>query len=222
MSRSRNLPLGTIVGTTPAASRTTTANLGLTARTVALTTTVGLTENVDVAVVVPLVSVKVAGSSTVIDGNGTVTRVAQTTSLFSGIGDVSAMAKYRLFKFKGPDMPDPGGVALLVDMRLPTGSRENLRGLGVTRTLIGGVVSAGRGRLRPHATAGFDYWSKGVDVAGAPGQTVHIRHQFQYAGGVELEAAPKVTLLMDFLGQRSSAVARSASPPIQWRPAHLV
>ena len=28
-----------------------------------------------------------------------------------------------------------------------------------------------------------------------------VRHQIQYAGGVEIEAAPKVTLLVDYLGQ---------------------
>ena len=28
-----------------------------------------------------------------------------------------------------------------------------------------------------------------------------MRHQFQYAGGIEIEAAPKVTLLVEFLGQ---------------------
>ena len=183
-------------------SRTATANLKLTARTVAISSTIGVTDNVDIGVVVPLVTVKIDGSSSLFNGNGVDTRLAQTTSIFSGIGDVSALAKYRFYKFKGQDMPDPGGVALLVNMRLPTGSRQNLRGLGVTRTLIGGVYSSGTTRVRPHASAGFEFWSKSVDITGNPGQTISIRNQFQYSGGVEIEAAPKLTLLVDLLGQQ--------------------
>jgi len=196
-----SLPLSTIAGTA-AAARTTTANLALTARTVALSTTVGVTENFDVAVVVPLVQVKLAGSSAVVNTSGVVTRLAETDSVFAGIGDVSALAKYRFVKFGGAPIPDPGGIALVVNARLPTGSRENLRGLGVARTLVSGVVSGGRARLRPHASAGFEYWSKGIDALGAGGQRVSIRHQFQYAGGIELEAAPKLTFLVDYMGQK--------------------
>jgi hypothetical protein len=196
-----SLPLAAISGSTAAATRTTTGNLALTARTVALSTTLGVTDNFDIAVVVPLVSLKLAGSSTIVNGSGVVTRRAETDNVFAGLGDISALAKYRLVKFGGAPIPDPGGIALVVNARLPTGSRENLRGLGITRTLVSGVVSGGRGRLRPHASAGFEFWSKGVDVAALPGQTVSIRHQFQYAGGIEIEAAPKLTLVVDYMGQ---------------------
>ena len=197
-----SLPLATISASNPLVARTATANLKLTARTVAISSTIGVTDNVDIGVVVPLVTVKIDGSSSLFNGNGVDTRLAQTTSIFSGIGDVSALAKYRFYKFKGQDMPDPGGVALLVNMRLPTGSRQNLRGLGVTRTLIGVVYSSGTTRVRPHASAGFEFWSKSVDITGNPGQTISIRNQFQYSGGVEIEAAPKLTLLVDLLGQQ--------------------
>jgi hypothetical protein len=105
-------------------------------------------------------------------------------------------------KFKGGPLPDPGGVALVVDMRLPTGSVENLRGLGVTRTLVSVVVSGGSGRVHPHGSGGFEYWSKSLDIDGAPGTRVSIRHQIQYTAGIELEAAPKLTILADFVGQR--------------------
>jgi hypothetical protein len=197
-----SLPLASISSTNPQVARTATANLGLTARTVAISSTMGVTDNVDIGVVVPLVSVKIDGSSSLFNGSGVDTRLAQTTSIFSGLGDVSAMAKYRFVRFKGQDMPDPGGVALLVNMRLPTGSRENLRGLGVTRTLVGGVYSSGTSIIRPHASAGFEFWSKSVDIAGDKGQTVSIRNQFQYNGGIEIEAAPKITLLVDIIGQQ--------------------
>jgi hypothetical protein len=197
-----SLPLATVVGTSPAATRTTTGNLELSARTLSIATTIGVTDDFDVAVVVPLVSVSLSGSTSVINGSGVNTRLAETNSVFSGLGDISALAKYRIVKFGGAPIPDPGGVALLINVHLPTGSRENLRGLGVTRTLVGGVFSGGRGRVTPHASAGFEFWSKGVDVAALPNAGVSVRHRFQYAGGLELEAAPKLTLLIDYLGQQ--------------------
>jgi hypothetical protein len=197
------LPLFSVAGTTPAAMRTSTANLTLSSRTLEITGVVGVTDDLDVAVVLPLVSVKLAGSSSLLDGNGVNTRLAETNDVFSGVGDVSALAKYRFLKFKGGPLPDPGGVALVVNMHLPTGSLENFRGLGLTRTLVSGVVSGGRDRFQYHGSAGFDFWSKGIDINGAPGTNrIHIRHDVQYTAGAEVEAAPKLTVLVDFVGQR--------------------
>jgi hypothetical protein len=197
-----SLPVGTVTGSGLAAG-TSTANLKLTSNTVAMSGTVGVTPNFDVGVVVPLVTVKVSGISTLINPGGVVARVATTDSVFSGLGDVAAIAKYRFVKFKGPELPDGGGVALFVAMRLPTGSRDNLRGLGITRTLASVVTSFGRGPVRPHGSVGFEYWSKSVDVtSGSAGSGVSLRHQLQYNGGIEIAAAPKLTLLVDFLGQR--------------------
>jgi hypothetical protein len=197
-----SLPLASINSSSPLVARTNTANLDMSAKTVAISSTIGVTDNVDVGVVVPLVSVRITGSSSLFNGSGVDTRHVATDSIFFGLGDLSAGVKYRFYKFKGGDMPDPGGVALLVNMRLPTGSRENLRGLGVTRTLIGGIYSSGTSRVRPHASAGFEFWSKGVDVSGNPGETITVRNQLQYNGGIEIEAAPKLTLIVDFIGQQ--------------------
>jgi hypothetical protein len=90
----------------------------------------------------------------------------------------------------------------MVTMRLPTGDKDNLRGLGVTRTTASFIASGGRGRFRPHGNVGYGYWSKGVSVFSdyAVNGSVEARHQFEYAAGLELEAAPKLTLLVDLLG----------------------
>lgn len=197
------LPLGATASGTAFNSRTLTGDFNLSSKTLAMSGTVGVTENLDVGVVVPMVSLKLEGNTALVAADGTLVRLAEHNGVYSGIGDISALAKYRFVKFKGPDLPDPGGVALLVNMRLPTGDRDNLRGLGVTRTLVGGVFSFGTGKLRPHAQAGFEFWSKSVDVAAGFGtrEQVSVRHQVQYAAGVEIEATPKVTLVADFLGQ---------------------
>jgi hypothetical protein len=104
----------------------------------------------------------------------------------------------------GTGLTDPGGVAVVVNMHLPTGDRDNLRGLGITRTSAGLVVSGGEGRFRPHANAGFEYWSKGVGVAtDSLGNSVTARHQVQYAAGLEVEATPKLTVMVDFFGRNT-------------------
>jgi hypothetical protein len=208
------LPVGSVTSTNPIVAGTSTARVKLSSQTLAMSGIVGVTDNFDIGVVIPVVSVKLSGTSSLIDGNGTLARLAEANSTsFSGIGDVAGIAKYRFVKFKGGNLPDPGGIALLVTMRLPTGDRDNFRGLGVTRTLVGAVASGGRGRVRPFGSAGFEYWNKGVDAAGNPGERISARHQFQYAGGIEIEAAPKVTLLAEFLGQHVMGGGRVVMGP---------
>jgi hypothetical protein len=198
------LPMGITTGSSPTAVGTTTGNLDLSSQTVAISSVIGVTADLDVGVIVPLVTVKLAATSVMTNG-AVIPRIAQTDNKFAGLGDIAASAKYRFVKFKKPDteVTDPGGIALFVNMRLPTGSRDNLRGLGVTRTLVSGVVSFGRGPIRPHGQVGYEFWSKSVDALSGSGlSTVKMRGQFVYNGGVEIVAAPKLTLLADFLGQR--------------------
>src|SRR5262249_10244056 len=126
---------------------------------------------------------------------------AQGAANSSGLGDVQGIAKYRFYSF-GTGQPDPGGLAAMVTMTLPTGDRDQLRGLGITRTLVSLIASSGQARFRPHGNVGFGYWSKGVGViSDTPGNpVVNARHEYQYAGGIEVEAVPKLTLLLDLLG----------------------
>jgi len=207
-----NLPMGTVDSPSPIVAGTTTGDLDMSSMTLAMSGTVGVTPNLDVSVVVPLVTVKVSGVSTFVNANGVVGRLVESDNKFSGVGDIAAAAKFRFVKFKGPDVPDPGGVGVNVVMRLPTGSFENLRGLDITRTLVSVVGSFGKGPLKPHGSVGFEFWNKAV-AAG----TDELRHQFQYSAGVEIVAAPKFTLLVDFLGQRilgAGPIALGAVPVV--------
>ena len=196
------MQLGTVHALSPSAARTGIASLTLTSRTLVISGSVGVTDRLDIGTAIPIVSIKLKGTSSLRNGEGTVVRLAEGNGVFAGLGDVAALAKYRFLSF-GSGLPDPGGVAVVMNMRLPTGDRDNLRGLGITRTLGSVVVSGGKGRLRPHANAGYEWWSKGIDVAtDSQNATVRVRHQVQYAAGVELEATPKLTLMVDFLGQQ--------------------
>src|SRR5262249_5925442 len=155
----------------------------------------GVSDNFDVGASIPLVAVKLSGTSSLKSGVGDVL-FAQGTATSAGLGDVQGIAKYRFYSF-GSGQPDPGGLAVMVTVTVPTGDREQLRGLGVTRTLLTLIASSGQGRLRPHGNVGFGYWSKGVGVVSDAGNTsVEARHEFQFAGGIEFEAAPKLTMLV--------------------------
>jgi hypothetical protein len=198
-----SLRLGSVESSVPAVERVGTTNLTISSTTLVISGTAGVTDNLDIGVAIPMVKVKVSGFSTLVNGAGNEVLTAQGGGTSSGLGDVAAVMKYRLHSF-GDTQPDPGGIALLATMRLPTGDTENLRGLGVTRTLVSLVYSSGQGRFRPHANGGFEGWSDGVDlvVSFDPARpTIETRHQIQYAAGFEYEASPKLTLLMDLLGR---------------------
>lgn len=202
----------------PALNTTSYSSLVLSSQTLVLFGAIGATDALDLSVAVPLVKVKLEGLSWVERRNdpSQVLARAEASGVASGIGDIAVQAKYRLLKF-GEGEPDPGGVAVLGTMRLPTGDADNLRGLGITRTMGSLVVSSGRGRFRPHGNVGFEFWSKGVDVGmDASGHMATAKNQIQYAAGLELEAAPKVTLIVDVLGRHvlsGGRIAVQSFPP---------
>jgi hypothetical protein len=188
----------------------------LSSETIIMSGTIGATDNLDIGVVVPIVKVKLDGLSWIEDSDGFISGRTIASGESTGLGDVAINAKYRVLKF-GEGQPDPGGVALQLTTRLPTGQRENFRGLGITRVLGSVLVSAGRGKIRPHGNVGFEWWEKGLGVDTNIFQPIaaEARHQIQYAAGVEIAAGPKITLLVDVLGRHilgDGTVVREAVP----------
>lgn len=183
-------------------ARRGTTSLVMTAQTALVAASMGVTDRLDLSVAIPMITMKIDGVSWVEDTTGKVHVRTTAKGVGSGLGDVAVHGKFRLARF-GAGEPDPGGVALLSTVRLPTGDRENLRGLGITRVMTALAASAGRGRFRPHANAGFEIWSKGLSIPGATtaNPAIEVRHQVQYAGGAEFEALPKLTLMVDLLGR---------------------
>jgi len=176
------------------------SSMVLSSQSTVMSVAIGATDKFDVGLLIPLVKVKLDGISWGQLPSGQVIDFLSRTIESSGLGDIGVTGKYRLAKF-GEGQPDPGGIAFMLTTRLPTGNRENFRGLGITRvqgTLIG---SGGVGKFRPHGQVGFDWWEKGleVDTDFTGNNRVGARHQVLAAGGFEFEAGPKVTLLTDLL-----------------------
>lgn len=126
--------------------------------------TYGVFDGVDLSVAVPLVNTEIKGRSTAqilqIGGTslhyfgGTATNpiLQSSTATFgsaTGIGDVASRLKIRLFD------GDKFGMAVLGDVRLPTGDEEDLLGSGHT-SIRGLVIFSGRyGSFNPHLNAGY-------------------------------------------------------------------
>ena len=134
--------------------------------------TYGLGDRVDVGVVLPIVHSELQGSSraqvipfgslaagrvTTFLGGTVDNPVLSTTQSVSGsatgVGDVAARVKI--------DLTDDGrsGVAVLGDVRFPTGDEDDLLGTGELSARGVGVFSARLGRFSPHANLGYLYWA---------------------------------------------------------------
>lgn len=212
-----------------AAARTGYASLALTAQTTNVMAAIGATDRLELGVVVPIMKIELKGTSWLEDPTGKALVQSEGAALSSGLGDVAVRAKVRLLRFgrfeaakknapadaSSPDTAAPsasadstpvdlGGVAASLVIRLPTGDRDNLRGLGLTRTLA--AISASRAfkKTRGHVNVGYEWWSDGIDVPGDPeGRTVvTARDLLQFGAGIEVEATPKLTLLLEGLGRQ--------------------
>jgi hypothetical protein len=196
------------IATNPAEDQKGFMSLVLSSETTVIQGVMGATDNLDIGVAVPIVRIRLEAISWVEDATGRVLLRGTGIGTSTGLGDIAIIGKFRLLKFGGapppdaPVEPDPGGLAIQVVSRLPTGSRDQMRGLGIYRTLGSLIFSAGKGKVRPHAQIGYEWWSKGVDVISDFDPTVTARHSFQWAAGAEIEAAPKLTLMVDFLSRQ--------------------
>src|SRR6185312_16850136 len=122
----------------------------LSSQSTVISAAIGATDKFDVGVLLPIVKVKLDGISWAQLPSGQVIDFMNRQIESSGIGDIGVTGKLRVAKF-GEGQPDPGGIAVMLTTRLPTGNRENFRGLGIVRSMGSVLFSAGKGKIRPHA-----------------------------------------------------------------------
>lgn len=145
----------------------------------------------DAAVAVPFVTLKIDGTHQIAD------RLTTGSASKSGIGDIALRGKIRLHEI------GQGGVALGVDLRLPTGDPQAMLGAGVTRTLVTGVWSQTVGPIAPHASGGFEFWSDPFQVFDPLQQsTIDAgKHSVVYDAGVEWAGTDRLTVNGELLGR---------------------
>ena len=177
-------------------------NLTLSSNTLVMFATAGVLDDLDVGIAMPWISVAFDAVGGGFTSSGTKFEEASVSgAASSGIGDIALFGKYRFWK------QEEGGAAVAVELRLPSGSKDNLRGLGVSRTLISGIWSHG-GKFSPHVKFGYEFWSAGVPISGPfviGGATVSAgdvaaKDQVLYSFGVDYIAHPRVTVNFDVVG----------------------
>jgi hypothetical protein len=142
--------------------------------------TVGVTNRLDVSVLVPIVSLQVSGSR--LDTYRGQTFLEATASSHAvGLADVIVRSKYEMYSSGG------SGLAAAVDVRLPTGRQADLLGAGTTSTKFSGIGSVESGRLSASANGG-------VTVGG-------LATELNYDAAVAVAATPHVTIATELLGR---------------------
>lgn len=166
---------------------------------VALFATYGLTRSWDVGIVVPIVHIRFRA-----DATASVVRNSDISSFVhnfgpsstpprasgggdaTGIGDVLLRTKYN-FLSNQPGWPD---LAVLGQVKLPTGNEDDLLGTGETNFLGMLVASRSFGRWTPHVNLGYEVTTGGSD-----------EHNLRYIVGLDARVHPRLTLAAEVLGR---------------------
>jgi hypothetical protein len=175
--------------------------------------TVGITDHMDVSVAVPIVSnslrvVSVAqiqrlGTTNPLthffrqsNGDVGVTRLFTAAGSATGFGDLMVRLKSTVWK------QPAGGVALGVDVRLPTGDEMNLLGSGATGLQPFAIWSGTYQKVSPHVNVSYR-WNGSSVLAGnaATGEAAHFPDQFSYGAGADVSLNSRITLAFDVLGR---------------------
>jgi hypothetical protein len=140
----------------------------------------GVTDRLEVGLAVPLVSLRVDGSLTDVYRGRTFTQATASAHTI-GLADLVLRTKYKLFGEAS------SGVSAAADVRLPTGSQQNLLGAGSPSLTVLGVGSVDFGRFSTHGNAG-------MTVGG-------LARELSYSGAVAVAAGARVTIVGEVLGR---------------------
>lgn len=170
--------------------------------------TYGVTNRLDIGVALPVVYTAITGRSDAsiipfgatsvysFGGPAEDPKVSETSyqeGSAIGIGDLGVRFKLNLHQ------GDKLGLALQGDLRLPTGSVDNLLGLGTVAARGLGVVSAEFGRFTPHVNLGYLYRGRADSLQ---------NHSLVAAAGFDHVITDGVTLAVDVLAE--TEIDRSA------------
>lgn len=171
--------------------------------TFALFANYGVTDRLDLGVVLPLQRVKldaqidltilnIATSGDAVPSHVFANNTLRDTRIdggdASGIGDVVLRGKLGLAQ------GDWGGVAAGVDVRLPTGDAADLLGTGSTQVKGYLIASGGKSRFSPHVNAGYTFTGES-DTFGV------LPDEINYAAGFDAALSSRLTFNADVVGR---------------------
>jgi hypothetical protein len=173
----------------------------------------GVTNRLDVSIALPIVT-----ADLVVTSDATIQRLGTTnpeTHFFRSVeDDIGAQRRFTAFGHaSGPGdvtvrlkqtvkRAANQGVALGVDLRLPTGDERNLLGTGAAGVGPFFVWSGNFGALSPHVNAGYQ-WNGDSILGGEPGsgESEDLPDLATYSAGAVIEVHPRVTASVDLIGR---------------------
>ena len=212
-----------------------TLTADITTQTNAFFANYGVTNRFDIGLAVPIVHVSLDASVTgeilrtataatptvhSYDGNGQTSKTVASSGTATGLGDVLVRAKFNAYRSANT------AIAGALDLRLPTGDKEQLLGTGGTQTQFYFIASGEYGRVSPHVNIGYTFSSgTGAEDAsdvedpgtqfGPPAATVStaaldisVPDEVNYTFGVAFAPHPKVTIGFDLRGRTMRDVTR--------------
>ncbi len=154
--------------------------LAIDADIVTLYGSVGLGDRVEIGAAAPFVWLRVDGSRVNSYRGRTFTQAAGNAVAF-GVADILARGKVNLFEEAGSSL------AAGVDVRFPTGRREDLLGTGRTGVRFSAMGTVEGDRMTAHANAGFAFGGLAEEVS----------YGFALSGA----ATPRLTVTVEALGR---------------------
>jgi hypothetical protein len=128
--------------------------------------------------------------------------VLQHSGQASGIGDIVLRTKYHLLR-RGN-----GGLAAAVDLRLPTGNKDELLGAGGVQGKFLLIASSERGRFGQHVNIGYTMAGGRVGGAFAGLTSAPLPDEINYSGGLEFVATRRLTVIGDFVARTLRGAGR--------------
>ena len=175
--------------------------------------TFGLTNRIDVSMAIPMANVRMGVFSTATIVNNSLSFLHEfrprpdcTDPCFnrsfskarnaSGIGDITLRVKGTAWK------GERAGLALGVDVRVPTGDELNFMGAGAAGVRPF-VVWSYRSRISPHVLVGYETNGSSV-LAGdiSTGKKARLPGQLTYSGGADVWLTKWLTAAFDLVGQQ--------------------
>jgi hypothetical protein len=175
--------------------------------------TMGVTDSLDVSVAIPFVGtdMNVVSRATIhrlgttnplthffrqANGEVGVERSFTANASAAGLGDVTIRAKHAIWRGAA------AGIAIGMDLRLPTGNEMNLLGSGAAGFQPFAIFSATYENVSPHANVSYRKNGSSV-LAGNPatGESAHFPDAVTYAAGIDMALNPRLTLALDLLGR---------------------
>lgn len=189
-------------------------SLNLTSSTFSAYMNYGVSDRLDIGVVVPAVTVRMRASAHArvmrlatgessglhsFPGGGTEATINESSSA-QGIGDILLRSKYRFFDAAG------GGLAAGVDLRLPTGDSEQLLGTGGAQLKLAFIGSMASGPFSPHVNLGYTF-SRGTEAT-LLSVSPDVPDEFSYAAGFDAAVSARATVSFDVTGRTLRKLGR--------------